>query len=226
MMSESFTNEPSVKDRAAESLALWLIRRSCDGIGPLQGAHTLAANLSSEQPEKSATERVDALIRREMKKSFTAGAVTSFGGIVVAPLTLPAGFALSWLLQARMVATLAALYGHDLEDPWVQAGILASLEEGRTPDALGRFGQQVTQWGAAAARGQLSSGAAAAFSRTFAKRLITRATKKKAARLLRLAPVVGAIFAGSLDALGARAVARKGQQLFAPIVGQVVSREN
>ena len=43
------------------------------------------------------------------------------------PFALPAGFAASWVIQARMAAAIARIYGHDLKSERIRTLIVATL---------------------------------------------------------------------------------------------------
>ncbi len=66
--------------------------------------------------------RVAALIRRETRKNFTSGFLTGLGGVVTFPVSIPAALGASWLIQARMAAAIAKIYGHDLASEPVGPG--------------------------------------------------------------------------------------------------------
>ena len=101
----------------------------------LSSAFDLAERYKLDLSYGTDDKRVDALIRWETTKNFTAGFIAGLGGAITLPITIPGSVAASWLIQARMVGAIACIYGHDPRsdkvDPvvWVE---LIPFEETRT----------------------------------------------------------------------------------------------
>jgi uncharacterized protein (DUF697 family) len=87
----------------------------------------LADDYLLKQSYKTHDARVDALIKWETTKNFTSGFITGLGGLLVLPISLPTAVAASWLIQARMAAAIARIYGHDLQSEAVRAFMVAAL---------------------------------------------------------------------------------------------------
>jgi len=85
----------------------WLSDHAIDGIPSLSSAQDLATEYVRNQSYRNDRQRIDALINWETSKNFTSGFVTGLGGMVTLPVALPAGFAASWMIQARMAAAIA-----------------------------------------------------------------------------------------------------------------------
>src|SRR5207247_2022454 len=60
------------------------------------------------------------LVRWQVTKAGTAGFVTGLGGLLVLPVTIPANLGSVLLIQLRMIAAIAHLYGHDVRDDQVR----------------------------------------------------------------------------------------------------------
>jgi hypothetical protein len=95
--------------KRALTLVKWLSDHAIDGVRPLSSAQDLATEYLRDQSYPSHRERVDALINWETSKNFTSGFVTGLGGLLTLPFALPAGFAASWVIQARMAAAIARI---------------------------------------------------------------------------------------------------------------------
>lgn len=113
---------PDVTARAVlEALA-----RAIEGVGPLPPAARAAEKQLDEQrgdPEKAVGEVIDNNVRLAGAQGF----LTNLGGLVTAPVMLPANVSGLAVIQCRMIAGIAHLRGHDLDDPRVRNAILASL---------------------------------------------------------------------------------------------------
>jgi hypothetical protein len=201
---------------SADGLTQWLLRQAMDGLPPLESAAQLAARVREDPKHETHDARIDALVRREVAKSFTAGFVTGMAGLLTLPISLPASLGATWVLQARMAAALAALWGHNLEDPWVHSTVLLSLVGGGAPETLRRAGVRAGEWAARRAMGRLSESTLHDMNRRIGFRLLSTASSRGAINLGRVVPVVGALTAGVVDAYGCRAVANHANRLLKP----------
>src|ERR1700720_516623 len=102
------------EENKALTLVKWISDKAIDGVRPLSSARDLADEYLLDEGYRSNSKRVDALINWETTKNFTSGFVTGLGGVLVLPFSLPAAFAASWLIQARMAAAIARIYGHNI----------------------------------------------------------------------------------------------------------------
>jgi hypothetical protein len=198
---------------SADGLTQWLLRQAVEGLPPLESASRLAERVRADPRHASHEARLEALVRREMAKTFTAGFVTGMAGLITLPVALPASLGATWVLQARMAAALASLWGHDLADPWVHSTVLLSLVGGGAPETLRRAGVRAGEWAATRLVGRLSEEALLGINRRVGFRLLTTASSRGAITLSRVVPVVGALTAGVVDAYGCRAVAKQANQL-------------
>src|SRR5690348_1199219 len=102
------------------------LHRAVTGVGPLPGATTVAERLLRHRDGDRATAVTD-VIENHVRLAGAQGFVTNLGGLVTAAVSIPANIAGLALLQARMVATIAALRGYDVDDPRVRNAILACM---------------------------------------------------------------------------------------------------
>ena len=201
---------------AGERLSEWLLNKAFTGLPPLKSAGDLAASYASDRRHPHNEARIDALVRWEIAKNFTAGFVTGLAGLVTMPVALPANLGAVWLLQARMAAAMAHLRGHSLDDPWVQSGVLISLMGAAAPELLRHGGVRAGEWAAQRALLQISEKTLQDINRRVGFRLLATAGEHGAVRLSRVVPVAGAVVGGAIDAYSARVVARTARRVFAP----------
>ena len=128
--------DPKALARDARRLAEWLAERSIAGVSPLEGAASLAERYRIDASYRDTDARVDALIRWETAKNFTAGFITGLGGVLTLPVAIPGSVAASWLIQARMAAAIASLYGHDPRSDRVRTVVLLALVGDATASKL------------------------------------------------------------------------------------------
>ncbi len=200
----------------AQKLTQFLIDKAISGVPPLVGAAELAQQYRDRANFPHDEARLSAMLRWEISKSFTAGFITGLGGFAALPIALPSNLGATWLLQARMAATVAELRGHSLRDPWVQSMVLVSLMGAAAPELLRRAGVNASQWAMKRALSRMSDKALVQLHRRVGARLVAVATGRSTVQMGRLVPVVGAVVGGAFDAYAARSVARAARHLFMP----------
>jgi hypothetical protein len=96
---------------SASQLVQYLLDRVLGGVGPLSSAENLAQESLIDQGYVENDERVDAPINWETAKSFTTGFLTGLGGVITLTAAVPSALRASWLIQARLVGTIALSTG-------------------------------------------------------------------------------------------------------------------
>jgi uncharacterized protein (DUF697 family) len=72
------------------------------------------AKLQAKNPGKTQAQLVEQFVHGQALKCGLLGALTSFGGLITLPITLPIDLVASVRIQATMVEFIAAAYGHTL----------------------------------------------------------------------------------------------------------------
>ena len=130
----------------------WAYEKALDGIPGIDGAATLAARYAARHT--SVDQAVAALIARQSGIAGAAGFLTGVGGFVALPAALSANLASALFLQARLIAAIAHLRGHDTRSDEVRALALACLTGSKAADTLKdagvrlgtRLGRDVAGW--------------------------------------------------------------------------------
>lgn len=112
--------------RAAAGLIRAVLDAAIEGRARVPGAAEVADRQRSVA-DGDAERAVHEVIEQHVRFAGAQGFVTSLGGIVVLPLSLPTNIAGMAVLQARMVAAIAHLRGYDLDDPRVRTAVAACL---------------------------------------------------------------------------------------------------
>ncbi|WP_104105205.1 EcsC family protein [Nocardioides sp. 616] len=113
---------PNVTSRAV----LEAFNRAVDGIGPLPGAAAAAEKQLAEQ--KGNVERaIHEVIENNVRLAGGQGFATNLGGLITLAVALPANITGLALIQCRMIAGIAHLKGHDLDNPRVRNAVLATM---------------------------------------------------------------------------------------------------
>ncbi|NYE36264.1 hypothetical protein F4692_001368 [Nocardioides cavernae] len=102
------------------------LNRAIDGVGPLAPAAVAADKQLAEQGG-DVDRAIHEVIENNVRIAGAQGFATNLGGLVTMAVTIPANVTGLALIQCRMVAGIAHLRGHDLDDPRVRNAILALL---------------------------------------------------------------------------------------------------
>ena len=220
----------SASDGTSE-LAAYLLEQGIRGLGPLSSAQSLAAEYVEEGKYRDDDARVAALVRWESAKNFTTGFLTGLGGFITLPVAVPAALAASWVVQARMAAAIACIYGHDLGSERVRTRILLSLAGDVAREAMKDLGLKVGDKLTQRAVEQIPGRLLVEVNKRIAAKLAAQVGQRVVLRFPRAVPVFGGVVGGSLDAIVCRKVGATATTLFRPpsgavVVGEIVSRSD
>ena len=189
----------------------WAWGKAVEGLPGLDGAAALAARYG----ERHATtdEAVAALIKWQSGVAGAAGFLTGCGGFVVLPAALSANIASALFIQARLIAAIAQLRGHDAGSAEVRALALACLTGSKAADTVKdagvRFGARLARDGAGWVSPVLFRKA-----RHAANVPAVCAAGSGAARLGRFLPAIGGVVAGGFDAAMTGMIGRTADRVF------------
>jgi hypothetical protein len=102
------------------------LHRALHGIGPLPPAADAADRQLREQ-RGDVDRAIHEVIENHVRYAGAQGLVTNVGGLVTAPVTIPANVTGLAMVQSRMIAGIAHLRGYDLTDPRVKNAVLACI---------------------------------------------------------------------------------------------------
>ena len=102
------------------------LNRAIEGVGPLPSAAAAADKQLAEQ-HGNVERAIHEVIENHVRYAGAQGFLTNVGGLVTAAVTIPANVTGLTLVQCRMVAGIAHLRGHDLNDARVRNAILTTL---------------------------------------------------------------------------------------------------
>lgn len=207
--------DPALENKA-DQLISWITERAVRGVPPLSSAEDLAAEYISQNDYASADERVDALIKWESGKNFAAGFVTGLGGIATMPFAIPAAIGASWIIQARMAAAIARIYGHDLHDDKVITFILLTLLGGEAVEVLREVGVKVGNRLTLELIKKIPGRLLISINKKIGFRLLTKAGQTGVINLTKLVPIAGGVVGGAVDLFACQAVGRIAKTVFRP----------
>lgn len=189
----------------------WAYDRAVRGLPGLEGAEELAARHAGRHADVDAAVR--AVITSQSGRAAAAGFITGIGGFVSLPVALPANIAGALYIQARLIAAIAHLRGHDIRSEEVRALALACLTGSKAADTLKdagvRFGTRLARDGFGWVSPVLFRKAAHAVNAP-----AVCAAGTTAARAGRFVPVVGGAVAGGFDAAMTALIGRTADRVF------------
>ncbi len=139
------------------------------------------------------------LIEDQARWNAGTGFLTGLGGFGLLPIQLPAAVTATWVIQTRLVATIADLYGLDLNHEAVRTQILLTLLGDEAREVLKQFGVKLSQQIAQAQLRRLPAVALEAINRAVGFRLVSRFGQQGVVKLHRAIPVLGGVVGGGID---------------------------
>ncbi len=175
-----------------------------EGIKRFDSASKLAENYmkNCEDPMESAK----SLIRWQNTKAGTSGFITGLGGILLMPISIPANLASVLFLQIRMIAAIAYIGNHDLNDDKIKSLIYLCLAGNGAKDIMKDvgivFGKKLT----INAIKKISGKTITAINQKVGFRLLVKFGEKGVINLGKSVPLIGGIIGASFDILSTNAI--------------------
>ncbi len=154
------------------------------------------------------------LVRNQLNKNSLNGFVTSFGGFITMPFTLPVNITSVIYVQMRMVAAIALIRGYDLRDDEVQTFVYSCLVGNAIADTFKNTGVQVGNKIALNAVNKIPGKVLTKINQRIGFRFITKAGTKGTINLVKVVPVVGAGVGASIDFSTTWAIAKRAKKVF------------
>jgi hypothetical protein len=152
-------------------------------------------------------DRIRSLIRWHVAAATTTGFATGLGGLVTLPVTLPAGLGAAWLLQARMIGSIAHIRGYDVADERVRTLVIAAIAGDATvSEVTKRIGNDFATRAGKAAVQRVPGKVLIEINKKVGFRLLTKGGTKGVVNLGKAVPVLGGLVGGAVDGTSTRAV--------------------
>ena len=162
-----------------------------------------AAQLAQEcrvRAEEIGLERaIEELIEDQARWNAGTGFLTGLGGFGLLPMQMPAAVTATWVIQTRLVATIADLHGLDLAHEAVRTQILLTLLGDEAREVLKQFGVKLSQRIAQAQLRRLPAVVLEAINRAVGFRLVSRFGQQGVVNLHQAIPVLGGLVGGGID---------------------------
>ena len=208
------TSKQDMNENAPLKLVDWVIDKAIEGVPPLCSAEMLAKEFAIDRSYDSTDARVKSLIKWETSKNFTTGFLTGLGGLLTMPVTVPTALGAAWIIQARMAAAIAVLYGHDPREDRVRTFVLLSLAGDAAKEVVKRVGIEIGNKSLKSALTKIPGRLLIEINKKVGFRLLTKAGEKGAINLLKAVPIAGGVVGGTVDAVACRTVGNLAINLF------------
>ena len=213
---------PGITDQIAASFVEQLAQGALRGAGPLAPAREVAEEARAAHPD--AESAIDAVVREHTRLAAVSGFVTGLGGFIVLPVAIPANLLGFYTLSARMVAAIAHLRGHDIDQPEARVAVLAALTGDDVGKLLGSAGIVLPASGVTTAwLRRMAPSTTTMVNKAIGFRLLVGTGQRALVKLGRAIPVAGGMIGGSIDAVLIRSIARHARQVFPPDRRDVVA---
>ncbi|HON78117.1 MAG TPA: EcsC family protein [Spirochaetota bacterium] len=204
----------TVRSETVQRIMNELLSHGINGKGPFVGAQELAEEYRQNGRYNSVDEMVNSMIRWESSKNFGSGFITGAGGAVALPVSIPAGMYSSWVLQARLAAAVALLYGHSITDEKTRSFILLALMGDRAKETLKSTGLTAAKmWGERAVK-KIPAETLTRINQAAGFRLLSSAGEGGVVSMSKIVPVAGGVLSGIFDAVACLITGKAAKKIF------------
>ena len=193
-----------------------LLDTGIDGKGSFDSADEIAAAALKKARNPDAA--IDHIVKDHTLLAAGGGFLTSMGGFITLPISLPVNLIEFYLLATRMVASIAKVRGYDITQPEIRSAILLTLVGADADDLLQKAGVVATGRLSNLAAQRLPGPILMVVNKGVAFRLLSTVGKNTLSRFGKGVPVVGGFVGAGLDTYLIRRIADAARREF-PLVG-------
>ncbi|RZG49034.1 EcsC family protein [Acinetobacter wuhouensis] len=190
----------------------WSYDKAVNGVAGLDSAYDLANDYM--KTNDSLYNQVNSLIRWQNTKAGTSGFLTGLGGIITLPIAIPANVASVIYVQIRMIAAIAHMGGHNLNDDRVKSLVFVCLTGNAAKDILKDIGIVVGKKIAQNSIKNISGKTITAINQKVGFRLLTKFGEKGVINLGKAVPLLGGIIGASFDSVTTNTVGNIARDTF------------
>ena len=209
-------HESELTQSAILQILDWAYEKALEGPPGLDSAWDLARDY--QKRDRSPAEQVNSLIRWQNTKAATSGFVTGLGGLITLPIAVPANVSAVLFVQVRMIAAIAIMGGHDVNDDRVKTLVYACLAGNAAKEVLRQVGMEVGQKLTVTAIKSITREMLVAINRAVGFRLLTKFGEKGVINLGKAVPLVGAIIGATFEAVSTNVVGNIARDTFIELV--------
>jgi len=206
---------PSIKSEKAFALVKSITNKAISGVRPLISAEELAHEYLNDSNYSSNKARMEALIKWETSKNGVTGFISGLGGLITLPVSVPAALGSSWIIQARLAATIAIIYGHNINEDRVRTMIILCLIGNSAKEVLKEAGIKIASRLTTSILERIPGRLLIEINKKVGFRLLTKAGEKGVINIIRQGvPLIGGLVSGTIDVIACRKVGLYAQNVF------------
>jgi hypothetical protein len=204
-------NKKITKDRIMSVLD-WGYDKAVNGVPGLDSAQELADSYMRKGDCKIV--QANSLIRWQNTKAGTSGFLSGLGGIITMPLTLPANITSVLYVQIRMIAAIAHMGGHNIQDDQVKSLFYVCLTGNSAKDIMKGAGITIGTKLTTNAIKSISGKALTTINQKIGFKLVTKFGEKGVINLGKVVPLVGGLIGGSFDSITTNTIGNVARDTF------------
>ncbi len=190
----------------------WSYNSAVNGFSFIDSAPKMAENFL--KGDHAVDKKVDSLVRWQVSKAATTGFLTGLGGLLTMPVTIPADLAVVLFIQIRMIAAIAHIGGHDLNDDKVKTLVYACMAGNSAKDILKGTGIVIGTKLTKVAIQKISGETLKKINKAVGFRLLTKFGQTGAINIGKLVPIIGGIIGGSFDSASTYIIGKTSKKVF------------
>ncbi len=149
--------------------------------------------LREQNPEISCDELAKKVLTRKSLKNGLVGGITSLGGLITLPVSIPTDLVCSWRIQASMAFSIAYIYGHTTETTDLKTDLYIILAGDSAKEILKRFGIEISKGITKKAIDKyITRDVMVKIWKYVGRKIITKAGEKSMTSFTKMVPLVGA----------------------------------
>jgi len=191
-----------------------ILDKGIHGYGGLISSEKLALGYKKKAASASNDDIVESMIKKESVKNFSTGFFTGLGGIITLPAAVPASLYSSWVIQARLAAAIALIYGYSPDDEKVKTFILISVIGSAGKRILKNFGLEAAGGFASLLVKKIPEKILNEINKAIGFRLVTMAGEKGSLSFSKIIPLAGGFAGGIIDTISCFIVGRTAKKIF------------
>ena len=159
-------------------------------------------------------DHANALIRWQTAKAGTSGFVTGLGGLPLMPVTIPADLASVLYIQIRMIAAIAYMGGHDLNNDKVRSLVYVCLVGNSAKEIIKDLGIVLGTKLTTQAIRRISGRTIIAINQRVGFRLLTKFGEKGVVNLGKAVPLAGGVVGAIADSVPTKIIGNIARDTF------------
>ena len=149
------------------------------------------------------------ILHRKSIKNGLVGAITSLGGVIILPVSIPTDLAFSWRIQASMAFSIAYVYGHTKDTTDLKTDLYLILAGDSAKEALKRIGIEVSKSVTKkAVQKYITRDVMVKIWKVVSQKIITKAGEKSLTSFMKMVPLAGAPVGFFFDWIATQIVGR------------------